>query len=149
MTAADRPEETVRKDLAFLVSPRARDVALSESLGGNAGPCCYALNLQIDGEGLILGAGNNPQKANAALRVYVPYLQARRTRLHEVVVEVAGEMAEEARRRLTAAAWLWNLYRDSEEKAVLDRFIAGEMDYGILVELLRTKYPKLPRALTV
>lgn len=144
-----RPAEIVRRNLAFLVSPGAREVALSESLGGNAGPGCYALNLQVDPEGRILGVGNDPDKTNAALRVYVPYLQARRTRLHEVVVEVAGEMSEEVRRRLTAGAWLWNLYRENEEKSVLDRFISGDIDYGILVELIRTKYPKLPRELSI
>ena len=151
MTASSRPEpsEIVRRDLAFLVSPGAREVALSESLGGNAGPGCYALNLEIDREGMILRAGNDPDRANAALRVFVPRLLARQTSLHEVAVEVTGEMAEEARRRLAASAWLWNLYRENEEKALLDRFLTGGIDYGTLVELLRAKYPKLVRELTV
>jgi len=141
--------EIVRGNLACLVSPRTRQVALSESLGGNAGPGCYALNLQIDAEGRILGAGNDPDKSNAVLRIYVPILRARQTKLHEVAVEITGEMPDEARRRLGASAWLWNLYRENEEQGLLDRFLSGAIDYRTLVELLGTKYPRLSRELSI
>lgn len=140
-------EETVRKNLALLTSRSTREVAMSESLGGNAGAGCYALNLQIDRNGQILSAGNDPQRANAALRVYVPYPPARTAPLHEMVVEIAGEMSEEARRRLTASACLWNLYRDCEEKSLLDRFLSGSIDLKTVVEFLRAKYPQLARTL--
>jgi hypothetical protein len=136
-------EDTVRKNLALLTSRATREAAMSESLGGNAGAGCYALNLQIDWNGQILSTGNDPERANATLRVYVPYPPVKKAHLHEMAVEVTGEMTEEARRRLTASACLWNLYRECEEKSLLDRFIAGSIDLKTVVELLRAKYPKL------
>jgi hypothetical protein len=140
-------EETVRKNLALLTSPAAREAAMSESLGGNAGAGCYALNLQIDRNGQILSTGNDPERTNAALRVYVPCPPVRKAHLHEMAVEITGEMSEEARRRLTASVCLWNLYREHEEKSLLDRFISGSIDLTTVVELLHTKYPKLARTL--
>ena len=135
--------DVIRNNLRQLTSEEARDVALSESVGGNAGPSCYALNLCVEGDGRITYIGNSPDRVNATLRVYVPYFASRNSRLSEMAIEISGEMQENARRAVTRSAWLWNLYRENQEKPLLDRFLEGNLTYEILVELLRSKFPKL------
>ena len=135
-------------NLKRLTSPEARDVALSESVGGNAGPSCYALNLGVEPSGKITYIGNSPDDVNATLRVYVPYFASRQTKLNEMAIEISGDLSMEARNWVTRSAWLWNLYRENREKNLLDAFLGGKLNYATLVELLRSKFPKLAEELT-
>ena len=139
--------EIVRANLEELVSPSARDIALSESIGGNAGMACYALNLEVDGEGRIDYIGNAPERTNAAVRVFVPVFAARGTKMHEIAVEVSGEIEEEARSVLSKSLWIWNLYREQAERDLLLRFLHREIGWNTLVEFLSAKYPELAREL--
>lgn len=140
--------DIVRENLAVLISPETRRVAMAESIGGNAGAACYALNLSVEPSGRIAAVGNAPERVNATLKVFVPRLAAAQTRLKEVAIELSGDLPEEARPGVLRSAWLWNLYREKKERPLLDRYLAGKIAYDVLVELLRSKYPKLARELS-
>ena len=140
-------KDIVRENLKRLTSPEAREVALSESVGGNAGPSCYALNLWVEGSGEILHIGNVPDQVNATLRVYVPFFSARSSKLNELAIEVWGDIPEAARRQVSRSAWLWNLHRENQERALLEEFSKGKITFESLVELLRSKFPRLAEEL--
>lgn len=146
----DGVDETVilRRNLTTLSSPKVREVACSESVGGNAGPGCYAVNLEVDEEGTILSVGNDPVRTNAAVRIFTSAF-FRGVRHHrELAMEVTSAPGERARRRLTLSVWLWNLRLNETETDLLVRFERGDLDWAGLMELLRTRYPELIRVLT-
>jgi hypothetical protein len=143
----DMSSDAVRSNLLLLISPETRDIALSESVGGNAGPSCYALNLRVDDAGRITYVGNSPDEVNATLRVYVPFFSSRNSKLDEMAIEVTGEIPERARGEVARSAWLWNLYARAQERALLDRFLEGHIAFDTLVELLRSKFPRLAEEL--
>lgn len=140
-------ETVIRENLRLLLSPQTRDIALSESVGGNAGAACYALNLEVDREGRILYVGNSPERVNATLRVYVPAFVARVTKLTEMAVDLSGSISESARAPVLRAAWLWNLRREKRERPIIDRFLAGSLSWSQYVEFVRAKYPELAKEL--
>ncbi|GEM_PF-6791561 len=144
---AMQPEALVRHNLQQLLSPEARDVALSESVGGNAGSACYALNLAVDPEGKITYIGNSPDRVNATLRVYVPAFVSRGTKLSEMAIDLSGSIAERSKGAVLRAAWLWNLRRDARERPIVDRFVQGSLSWEPLVEFLRAQYPQLAKEL--
>lgn len=133
----------IRGNLKKLSSREVRDHALSESVGGNAGPGCYVVNLGIDEEGRIVYAGNDPNRTNASIRVFTPVFFRGVRNISEMVLDVASGGAREIHRRVAASAWLWNLYREGKEKEILDRFLDGGLEWEGLMELLRSKYPLL------
>ena len=135
--------EVVRENLKMLASPAVREQAMSESVGGNAGPGCYAVNLGVDDEGRIFYAGNDPKETNLTIRVFASAFLRGSGRIGEVIVDVYTKMNGVIRRRVSRSAWLWNLYREGKEKAILERFIRGDLEWNALVELLRAEYPEL------
>ena len=135
--------EVVRENLKMLASPAVREQAMSESVGGNAGPGCYAVNLGVDDEGRIFYAGNDPKKTNMTLRVFASSFLRGSGRIGEVIVDVYTKMNGPVRRRVSRSAWLWNLYREGKEQAILELFLRAELEWDALVELLRAKYPEL------
>ena len=135
--------EIIRQNLAMLASKEVRDTAMTESVGGNAGPGCYVLNLGVSEEGRIVYAGNDPGKTNASIRVFTSAFFRGVKQLDELVIDVYTGADDKVRRMVATSAWLWNLYREGKEKAFLDRFIDGELEWPALIELLRAKYPQL------
>jgi hypothetical protein len=139
--------EIIRDNLKTLVSPSTREVALAESVGGNAGMASYALNMEVSPEGRILYVGNAPERTNATVRIFVPAFSTRITRLHEIGVEVWGNLATKSEKTVTRAVWLWNLHREENDREILERFMEETLDWGSLLEILRAKYPGLVREL--
>lgn len=140
-------EKIIRHNVRVLASPEARDIALSESVGGNAGSACYALNLEVDTDGKIVYVGNHADRVNATLRVYVPSFSARDTKLTEMAIELGGTISEDAKRAVTVAGWIWNLRRIRSERPLVQQFIDGILSWSTLLELLRAKYPELVKEL--
>ncbi len=140
-------EEIIRDNLKAMSSPSTREVALAESVGGNAGMACYALNMEISPEGRILYVGNAPERTNAMVRIFVPAFSTKITRLHEMGVEIRSDLEGESEKLLTRAVWLWNLHREENEREILERFMGGTLDWGSLLEILRAKYPGLVQEL--
>lgn len=140
-------EEIVLRNLRILDSPEVRDIALSESVGGNAGTACYALNLEIADDGSIASVGNRPERVNATLRVYVPAFRTRTPKMKEMVIELSGEVDSQAKRPVSKAAWLWNLGRVPSERDLIRRFMDGKLKWAALLEFLRSKYPELVKEL--
>ncbi len=140
-------EEIVLRNLRILTSPEVRDIALSESVGGNAGTACYALNLEITEEGSIASVGNRPDRVNATLRVYVPAFRTRTPKMKEMALELSGDLTAEAKRPVCKAAWLWNIGRVPSERAIIQRFLDGKLGWAELLEFLRSKYPELVKEL--
>lgn len=136
-------EETIRSNLKMMTSPEFSNVALSESVGGNAGPSCYAVNMGLTDEGIISYVGNDPYSTNATLRIFLPPFQRRPTRLNELIVDITGEVTVPARSCLTKSTWLWNLWREKSERPIMIQFMDGKLRWHGLMELLRTKYPWL------
>ncbi len=139
--------EIIRHNLNTLIAPSTREVALGESIGGNTGMASYALNMEIAPDGRILYVGNAPERTNATVRIYVPAFASRKTHLHEMGVELWGTMAAEGEKTLTKAIWLWNLYREKADHDLLERFMEGGLKWSSLLEVLRTKYPRLVQEL--
>lgn len=133
----------IRKNLKTLSSPEVREVAMTESVGGNAGPGCYVLNLEVDPDGRILYAGNDPKRTNVSIRVFASAFFRSAQRVGELILDVHTSLPEEVKRRVACSAWLWNLHRKGSEKEFLERFLEGKLDWPGLVEFLRTKYPNL------
>ena len=142
-----KPSEVIRKNLKTLISPNTREIALGESIGGNAGMASYALNMELSPEGEILYVGNEPSRTNATVRIFIPAFATRKTKLHEIGVEIWGKVGPEEKSPLTKSVWIWNLYREKTEHDLLDRFINGDLKWEFLLEFLRTKYPRLVREL--
>jgi hypothetical protein len=136
-------EEVVRENLRMLSSKEAREVAMCESVGGNAGPGCYVLNLEVDGAGRIRYVGNDPDRTNAAIRVFTPAFFIGVKQLDEMVLDVFTGGDGAVKLRLAASAWLWNLHRIGKERDLVDRFLEGKLGWAELLELLRSKYPQL------
>ncbi len=139
--------EIIRENLRKLTSREVREMAMSESVGGNAGPGCYVLNLEVDEEGRILYAGNDPERTNIAIRVFTSAFFPGSERLGEMVLDVHEGPGESARRRVGLSSLVWNIHRKKKETEILDRFLDKDLEWTELVELLRGKYPKLPRDL--
>jgi hypothetical protein len=136
-------EEIVRGNLRRLSSKETREVAMSESVGGNAGRGCCVLKLGVGGSGCIVYAGNDPVRTNASIRVFSPAFFLGVKKLSETVLDVYTGADGRVKSRLAASAWLWNLHRARREQDLIERFIGGGLDWPALVELLRSKYPQL------
>lgn len=139
--------EIIQRNLKTLISPETREVALGESIGGNAGMASYALNMEISPEGEILYVGNEPSRTNATVRIFIPAFATRKTQLHEMGVEIWGDSKREEKSPLSKSIWIWNLYREKTEHELLDLFMTGDLSWEALLEFLRTKYPRLVREL--
>lgn len=140
-------ESVIRHNIQVLASPQARDIALSESVGGNAGSACYALNLEVDPDGRIVYVGNHADRVNATMRVFVPSFSLRETKLTEMAIELGGTISETAKRAVTVAGWIWNLRRIRADRPLVQQFMDGAISWGTLLELLRAKYPELVKEL--
>lgn len=103
--------------------------------------------MEISPEGRILYVGNEPERTNATVRIFVPAFANRKTHLHEMGVEIWGKPGSGGKSPLTKAVWLWNLYREKTDHELLDRFMEGKLEWGALLEFLRAKYPSLVREL--
>ena len=133
----------IRENLRTLASPEVREVAMSESVGGNAGPGCYVVNLGVDDEGRITYAGNDPRRTNAAIRYFASAFFRGTGRIGELILDIYSGAGETVKNRIACSAWLWNLYRQGSEKPILKKYLDGELDWPGLVELLRSKFPNL------
>lgn len=136
-------EEILRANLARLISPDFWGVAMTESIGGNAGRGCLAVNLVVDVDGRVLKMGNDSSQINATLRMYLPFPPKPGMKLREIIIDVVGTLIEGAKERLQKSAWLWNLYQLGPDKALLKDFADGRMSEDELDEMLGSKYPGL------
>lgn len=136
-------DDVIRHNLRALTSRAFWDVAVCESLGGNAGRSCYAVNFRMDDDGRIFYIGNDPQPrgTHAGIRIYVPLGLRNRSRIREMVIEIYGSVRGEQRQMLEQVVWLWNLFQRGEDREVLDRFLDGRMALAELEEVLEARYP--------
>lgn len=146
MQAVNEPD-ILRLNLIRLTSREFFETMLGESVGGNAGEACLAVNFEVRPNGRIRYIGNDPSRTNATVRIYMPNFHAGETRLKETIIDVLGDIPPLSRSRLLKSIWLWNLRRVKSEREFVERFKNGELSFEGLVELVRTKYPWLAEAL--
>lgn len=146
MQAVNEPD-ILRLNLIRLTSQDFFETMLGESVGGNAGEACLAVNFEVRPNGRIRYIGNDPTRTNATVRIYMPNFQPGQTKLKETIIDVFGDIPEVSRSRLLKSIWLWNLRRVKTEREFVERFKDGDLTFEGLVEMVRTKYPWLAEAL--
>lgn len=137
-------DDLLRHNLEKLTSSEFWGVAMSESVGGNAQRGCLAVNLEVDAEGRIQYMGNDPDRTNVTIRMYLSWPRKSPEKLKEVIIEVHGVSDPVRKDLLQLSVWLWNVHQLDKERPLLDRFLSGRLAWAATREILASKYPQAP-----
>lgn len=137
-------EEILRCNTKEMLGARFHNVAINESIGGNAGRNCLAVNMRLDeSTGRILEIGNQAQ-TNLTVRIYMPLAIPTSSKKREpmiIQILVRGPLPRWVLERLEKSSWLWNIHQMRNDADVVEAFLAGRIREPELDELLGARYP--------